>query len=158
MVADLKLAITGGTGFVGGRLIDLALSAGHEVRALTRRDQSPRDGVTWIRGALDDQVSLDDLAEGADAVIHVAGVINAPHPAECSSIAKSASSRQPDCLGFPTSNISLALDERWTGPLRHVMCARWFGLSPVPRRPSLCCFVRYVDRGDSSTAEVLLSN
>jgi len=81
MVADLKLAITGGTGFVGGRLIDLALSAGHEVRALTRRDQSPRDGVTWIRGALDDQVSLDDLAEGADAVIHVAGVINAPHPA-----------------------------------------------------------------------------
>jgi len=81
MVADLKLAITGGTGFVGGRLIELALAAGHEVRALTRRDQAPREGVTWLRGALDDQPSLERLAEGADALIHVAGVINAPDPA-----------------------------------------------------------------------------
>jgi uncharacterized protein YbjT (DUF2867 family) len=78
MVADLKLAITGGTGFVGGRLIGLALAEGHEVRALTRRPQDPREGVTWIQGALDDQASLERLAEGADAVIHVAGVINAP--------------------------------------------------------------------------------
>lgn len=81
MVADLKLAITGGTGFVGGRLIELAQAAGHEVRALTRRPQQPRDGVTWIQGALDDQASLDRLAEYADALIHVAGVINAPDPA-----------------------------------------------------------------------------
>lgn len=81
MVADLRLAITGGTGFVGQRLVDLALAAGHEVRALTRREQEPRDGVTWVRGALDDQQGLGQLADGADAVIHVAGVINAPHPA-----------------------------------------------------------------------------
>ena len=81
MVADLKLAITGGTGFVGGRLIDLALAAGHEVRALTRREQGARASVTWIQGALDNQFSLERLAEGADAVIHVAGVINAHDPA-----------------------------------------------------------------------------
>ena len=36
------LAITGGTGFVGGRLIDLALAAGNSVRALTRRPQPGR--------------------------------------------------------------------------------------------------------------------
>lgn len=77
MVADLKLAITGGTGFVGGRLIELALAAGHEVRALTRRPQPDRGGVTWIDGALDRPGSLERLCEGADAVIHVAGVINA---------------------------------------------------------------------------------
>ena len=77
MVAALKLAITGATGFVGGRLLDLALAAGHEVRALTRRPQPERDGVTWIEGALDRPDSLDRLVEGADAVIHVAGVINA---------------------------------------------------------------------------------
>ena len=81
MVADLKLAITGGTGFVGGRLIELALAAGHEVNALTRRPQDPRDGVTWVKGALDDQASLERLANGADALVHVAGVINAPDPA-----------------------------------------------------------------------------
>lgn len=77
MVANLKLAITGATGFVGGRLLELALVAGHEVRALTRRLQQPRDGVTWIDGALDNSESLDRLVDGADAVIHVAGVLNA---------------------------------------------------------------------------------
>ena len=81
MVADLKLAVTGGTGFVGGRLIELALAAGQEIRALTRRPQPPRDCVTWVEGALDKAHSLDRLVEGADAVIHVAGVINAPDPA-----------------------------------------------------------------------------
>ena len=81
MVADLKLAITGATGFVGGRLLDLALAAGHQVRALTRRSQAEREGVTWIEGALDKPDSLDRLVEGTDAVIHVAGVINAADPA-----------------------------------------------------------------------------
>lgn len=76
----MRLAITGGTGFVGGRLIELALSKGHEVRALTRRSQPERKGVIWIDGALDQPDSLDRLAQGADAVIHVAGVINAPDP------------------------------------------------------------------------------
>jgi uncharacterized protein YbjT (DUF2867 family) len=77
MVAALKLALTGATGFVGGRLLELALADGHEVRALTRRHQSERQGVTWIEGALDRPDSLDRLCDGADAVIHVAGVINA---------------------------------------------------------------------------------
>lgn len=77
----MTLAITGATGFVGGRLLDLALAEGHSVRALTRRPQQPRDGVTWIDGALDQPDSLDRLAEGADAVIHVAGVLNARNAA-----------------------------------------------------------------------------
>lgn len=77
MVADLRLAITGATGFVGGRLVDLALKAGHQVRALTRRPQPERAGVSWIEGALDKPDSLDRLVEGADAAIHVAGVNNA---------------------------------------------------------------------------------
>jgi len=77
MVADLKLAITGATGFVGGRLLGLALAAGHQVRALTRRPQPELGGVTWIAGALDIPDRLEQLCQGADAVIHVAGVINA---------------------------------------------------------------------------------
>ena len=44
----MKLAITGGTGFVGAHLLDAALAAGHQVKALTRRDQPPRDGVEWV--------------------------------------------------------------------------------------------------------------
>ncbi|WP_267395852.1 NAD(P)H-binding protein [Sphingomonas sp. GC_Shp_1] len=72
------LAITGGTGFVGRCLIDRALGAGHKVRALTRRAQPPRDGVTWIEGALGSTDALATLASGAAAMIHVAGVVNAP--------------------------------------------------------------------------------
>lgn len=72
------LAITGGTGFVGGALIGRALAAGHGVRALARRPQPEREGVTWIAGALDDHAALDRLVAGADAVVHVAGVVNAP--------------------------------------------------------------------------------
>lgn len=78
MVAALTLAITGATGFVGARLLGAALAEGHTVRALTRRPQEARDGVTWIDGALDRPASLAALVKGADAVIHVAGVINAP--------------------------------------------------------------------------------
>lgn len=72
------LAITGGTGFVGSRLIALAIEAGHQVRALTRRQQAEREHITWIPGDLHDKPALARLAEGADAVIHVAGVVNAP--------------------------------------------------------------------------------
>lgn len=72
------LAVTGGTGFVGRTLIDLALAEGHHVRALARRAQPPREGVTWIAGALDDASALAALVDGADAVIHVAGITTAP--------------------------------------------------------------------------------
>ncbi len=72
------LAVTGGTGFVGSHVIDDALAAGHEVRALTRRDQPPRGRLQWIPGSLDDRDALKGLVEHADAVIHVAGVISAP--------------------------------------------------------------------------------
>ena len=72
------LAITGGTGFVGRTLIDLAVREGHEVRALTRRPQPDMARVTWVSGALDTPLALTSLIRGADAVIHVAGVVNAP--------------------------------------------------------------------------------
>ena len=81
MVAALTLAITGGTGFVGARLLDAALAGGHHVRALTRRPQPLRDGVTWVDGALDRPATLTALVAGADAVIHVAGVVNSPDAA-----------------------------------------------------------------------------
>lgn len=72
------LALTGATGFVGRHTLERALAAGHAVRALARREQAPRTGVTWVAGALDDSVALTRLVSGADAVIHIAGVVNAP--------------------------------------------------------------------------------
>ena len=73
----MKLAVTGGTGFVGSHLIEVALAEGHEVVALTRREQPERARLTWIPGSLEDTDALERLVDDADAVIHVAGVINA---------------------------------------------------------------------------------
>ena len=89
MVAPLNLAVTGGTGFVGQRLLDLATERGFTVRALTRRRQRGRKGVEWIEGSLEDRGTLEHLVQGSDAVIHVAGVINAP-----------------DAAGFEAGNVS----------------------------------------------------
>lgn len=72
------LAVTGGTGFVGSHLLRIAAERGIAVRALARRAQPEMAHVRWIEGALDRPESLAALVEGADAVIHVAGVINAP--------------------------------------------------------------------------------
>jgi nucleoside-diphosphate-sugar epimerase len=72
----MRLAITGGTGFVGAHLIDSALAAGHSVAALTRREQPARDGLEWVAGDLQDRTALERLVDAADAVIHVAGVIS----------------------------------------------------------------------------------
>ncbi|MES2493921.1 MAG: NAD(P)-dependent oxidoreductase [Pseudomonadota bacterium] len=72
------LAITGATGFVGQALLERALAAGFEVQALTRREQPARAGVTWVMGDLADRAALSRLANRCEAVIHVAGVVNAP--------------------------------------------------------------------------------
>ena len=71
----MKLAITGGTGFVGSRLLDSATAAGHQVRALARRPMPQRTNVEWVPGALEQPKALQELVSGTDAVIHAAGVI-----------------------------------------------------------------------------------
>ena len=75
------LAVTGGTGFVGAHLLRLALEAGYDVRALTRGWKPPEDEIAWVDGALDRPEALLKLCAGADAVIHVAGAINAANRA-----------------------------------------------------------------------------
>ena len=76
------LAMTGATGFVGGATMRLAIAQGWHIRALTRRPQPERDGVTWIAGSLDDRDSLAAMAQGADVVMHIAGVVNVPTRAD----------------------------------------------------------------------------
>ncbi|WP_397582978.1 NAD-dependent epimerase/dehydratase family protein [Sphingorhabdus sp.] len=75
------VALTGATGFVGRITLDRLVAAGWHVRALTRRDLHKKAGVSWVHGRLDDAASLDELCNGADAVLHIAGVVNAPDAA-----------------------------------------------------------------------------
>lgn len=72
----MTIAITGGTGFVGSRLLDHVSKGQYDIRALTRRSMKPRRNVSWVEGALDRPDSLRELVKGADSVIHVAAVIS----------------------------------------------------------------------------------
>lgn len=74
----MRIAVTGGTGFVGQELVGQALARACEVSALARSAQEPCEGVSWVHGHLGDKPALEDLVEAAEAVIHVAGVVNAP--------------------------------------------------------------------------------
>jgi len=78
----MRIAVTGGTGFVGSHFIDAALAVGHEVTALTRRAKPGRDGLTWVAGDLADRAAMRHLVDNADAVVHVAGVLNVPTEAD----------------------------------------------------------------------------
>jgi len=73
------IALTGATGFIGTRLIDLLAREGWNVRALyrPRKGRKPvnREGLTWIAGGLDDASALDRLVTSTAAVIHCAGAV-----------------------------------------------------------------------------------
>lgn len=75
----MTLAITGGTGFVGTRVLFLHNG---QARVLARRPQQPRRLVWWVAGDLADPAALARLCDGATAVIHIAGVVNAPTRAD----------------------------------------------------------------------------
>ena len=74
-----SIAITGATGFIGGRIADRLLAAGYTVKALVRSTSPPKTShepaIQWIHGALEESDSLQRLVENVDAVIHCAGVV-----------------------------------------------------------------------------------
>jgi nucleoside-diphosphate-sugar epimerase len=76
------VALTGGTGFIGQRLIAYLVEHGHQVRALTRRPQTEMPGVTWVEGDLDHTEALAQLCANCDVIIHMAGVIKGLHAAD----------------------------------------------------------------------------
>jgi len=72
----MKVAVLGSTGFVGTLLIQKALKAGHQVRALARSPEKLgdlKDKVEIVQGDMFDPAVLQTLVQGVDAVISVAG-------------------------------------------------------------------------------------
>lgn len=76
------VAVTGATGFIGRHLVVALAAAGWQSRLLLRREpevpewRSLRPQV--VAGDLGDAAALSRLVDGADAVIHLAGLIKAP--------------------------------------------------------------------------------
>jgi nucleoside-diphosphate-sugar epimerase len=68
--------VTGGSGFIGGRLIERLVGEGRAVRALARSDTAAATvetlGAEAVRGDLGDRASLAAGAAGADVAFHLA--------------------------------------------------------------------------------------
>jgi len=79
MRASPLVALTGGTGFLGRRLVAALERSGLRVRALARRPNAAWDGARpeTVIGHLGDEAALADLTRNADVVIHCAGAIKA---------------------------------------------------------------------------------
>jgi uncharacterized protein YbjT (DUF2867 family) len=73
----MKVAITGGTGFIGRHLVKDLVERGHEVVAIARgkyrRNTQPVEGATFLAMDANDTDSLTRAFEGCDAVVHCAG-------------------------------------------------------------------------------------
>lgn len=83
MTDQQTIALTGGTGFVGQAVLDVLSQRQTHARALARRvPVDPRPFVEWVPGALDERSALDRLVDGADVVIHIAGLTSSPDPAD----------------------------------------------------------------------------
>ena len=79
----MKVLLTGGTGLLGGALLDLLLAGGHEVRCLvregsTRAARLDELRVELVRGDAGDARALSRALSGTDALVHVAGIEHAP--------------------------------------------------------------------------------
>ena len=78
----MRVAITGGTGFVGGHLAQALAARGHEAVLLARgvdrrpwaREVLQTPGVSLIQVGLGDQAALARAFGGCDAVAHCAGI------------------------------------------------------------------------------------
>ena len=72
----MKVAITGGTGFIGAHLIRSLLDAGHEVRALVRNPAKAGRLQTWgvelVTADLLDQAGLERAFAGCEQLYHMA--------------------------------------------------------------------------------------
>jgi len=82
----MRIAVTGGTGFIGSHVVERLVESGYEVSCLVL----PGEGPGWIagldarlfEGSILDRESLGPFLEGCDAIVHLAGLTRAKTEAE----------------------------------------------------------------------------
>jgi nucleoside-diphosphate-sugar epimerase len=77
----MRLTIFGADGATGGRLVEAALAAGHDLRAVHYGETPPErrhDRLDWVRGDLMRREGLEALVEGSDAVLNAVGIAAGP--------------------------------------------------------------------------------
>jgi nucleoside-diphosphate-sugar epimerase len=69
-----QLLVTGASGFLGSRIVDLALHAGWQVRAFNRSPQAQIKEVETFVGDIGDSALLRKASGGVRAIVHAAGL------------------------------------------------------------------------------------
>jgi uncharacterized protein YbjT (DUF2867 family) len=79
VLKEFDVLVTGGTGYMGSRLISTLVARGHRVRALARQTSLGRvpDGATPVVGDALDAESVAAALRSGDTVVHLVGT---PHP------------------------------------------------------------------------------
>ena len=68
----MKVLVTGGAGFIGGRIVCKLVEEGHEVHVLGRSTQPREDTVTFHKVDLARTSIPAEACEGAEALFHIA--------------------------------------------------------------------------------------
>jgi NADH dehydrogenase len=75
----MRVAVIGGTGFVGNYLIDALSAAGHDLSVLVRpgsESKLPKSSI-WRRvsGEIGDSTAVEAVIEGCNAVVYCIGIL-----------------------------------------------------------------------------------
>ena len=146
------IALTGATGFIGSTLAQRLVSAGWQIKALVRPSSSRARlaGISpqWIEGDLEDRASLCRLVEGAEAVVHCAGIVRGASPASfhrvnadgVAGLAEAAAQQHPQprfllisSLAAREPALSPYAASKWNGEIALAAAARgmaWTALRP----------------------------
>jgi nucleoside-diphosphate-sugar epimerase len=96
------IAVTGGTGFVGSHLVETLCQGGRRPRVLVRNPEEPRwigsAPVEWVAGSLEAVEPLERLVDGAELVLHLAGVVRASSQAAFDAANRDGTARLVDAV------------------------------------------------------------
>lgn len=121
----MRVAVTGGTGFVGTHTVRALTAAGHEVVVIARgtRRRPRRENVSYVRADLVDGAGLADTFATCAAVIHLVAVIRERGKQTFERVNRQASE-------------SVAIAARQAG-VEHLIHQSALGADPDPRYPYL---------------------
>jgi len=76
-----RVAVFGGTGYVGSAVCERLVNKGYAVTAVSRRGMNPKPGdaaldqVRWVKGDATDPATVKKIVNDADAVVHAIGLL-----------------------------------------------------------------------------------
>ena len=71
----MKIGVTGGSGFIGSRLVDELTRSNHEVVSIDLLPPTRKEGFEFMQADLTSFEKTERLVEGLDVIYHVAGTV-----------------------------------------------------------------------------------